>query len=118
MEGDREVFNSLLRVVLSLITLIWVVDMFDASMSVQFTSVPFNSSFAGSITTLDTSGRLPGEEILEKVNVMEFTVKSNVAGKDSECKIRSYLLAIVSPSGTRKKLHSNNVPGVVHVNSS
>jgi hypothetical protein len=103
---------------LSLITLIEVLVVFDASTSVQFTSVPFKLSFAGSITALDISGRLPGEEILEKVNVIEFTFKSDVAGKDAECKIRSYLLAIVSPSGTRKKLHSTKVPGVVHINSS
>jgi hypothetical protein len=67
---------------------------------------------------VDTSGRLPGGEILEKVNVIEFTSKSDVAGTDSECKLRKYLLADVSPSGTRKKLHSMNIPGVVHVNSS
>jgi hypothetical protein len=91
---------------------------FDAITSVQFISVPFKLSFAGSITALDISGRLPREEILEKVNVIEFTSKSDVAGKDSECKLRKYLLAVVSPSETRKKLHSNNDPGVMHVNSS
>jgi hypothetical protein len=104
--------------VLSLITLICVEVVFDAIMSVQFISVPFKLSLTGSITTLDTSGRLPGEEILEKVNVIEFTSKSDVAGKDSECMLRKYLLAIVSPSGTRKKPHSNNDPGMVHINSS
>ena len=34
------------------------------------------------------------------------------------CKLRKYLLAVVSPSGIRKKLHSRNDPDVVHVNSS
>ena len=93
-------------------------DVFDATMSVQFTSVPFKPSFTGAISNLDTSGWLPSAEILEKVNVMEFTSKSEVAGNDPECKARKYLQAIVCPSVTRKKLHSNNVPGTVHVNSS
>jgi hypothetical protein len=119
--AKREGANSLvlLVMVLSLITLICVEVVFDAITSVQFISVPFKLSLTGSITALDTSGRLPGEETLEKVNVIEFTSKYDVAGTDSElCKARSYLLADVSPSGTRKKLHSNNVPGVVHVISS
>ena len=93
-------------------------DVFDVTMSVQFTSVPFKPSFMGAISNLDTTGWLPFAEILEKVNVMEFTSKSDVAGTDPECKVRKNLLAIVSLSGTRKKLHSNNVPGTVHVNSS
>ena len=36
---------------------------------------------------------------------------------DSVCKICVYLLAIVSPSDTRKKLHSRKLSVVVHVNS-
>ena len=36
---------------------------------------------------------------------------------DSVCKINVYLLAVVSPSGTRKKLHSRKLSVVVHVNS-
>ena len=87
----------------------------DASTSVQFTRVPFSSSsFTGFISNLDVTGRLPSAEILEKVNVMEFTSKSDVAETDSECKTRSYLLAIVCPSGTSKKLHSKRLLGVVH----
>ena len=92
--------------------------MFDASMSVQFTTVPFKPSFTGVISNLDTSGWLSFAEILEKLIVMEFTSKSEVAGNDPECKARKYLQAIVCPSVTRKKLHSNNVPGIVHINSS
>ena len=101
--------------VLSLITLIWVEDVFDASTSVQFTSVPFKTSLAGVISNFDTTGRVPFAEILEKVIMIDFTSKSDVAGKEFESKIRLYLL---SPSETRMKLHSNNVPGTVHVNSS
>ena len=89
-------------------------DVFDASTSVQFTSVPFKSSLTGAISNFDTSGWLPSAEILEKVNVMEFTSKSDVAETDSECKTRLYLLAIVCPSGTSKKLHSKKLLGVVH----
>ena len=92
--------------------------MFDASMSVQFTTVPFKPSFTGVISNLDTSGWLSFAEILEKLIVMEFTSKSEVAGTDPGFKIRENLLAIVSPSVTRKKLHSKNVPATVHVNSS
>ena len=86
----------------------------DVITSVQFTRVPFSSSFTGAISNLDTTGWLPSAEILEKVNVMEFTSKSEVAGTDPECKLRKYLLAIVCPSGTSKKLHSKRLPGVVH----
>ena len=50
----------------------------DAIKSVQFTSVPFKQSFTGSISKLDTTGWLPSAEILEKVNMMEFTSKSEV----------------------------------------
>ena len=50
--------------------------MFDATMSVQFTSVPFKPSLTGAISNLDTSGWLPSAEILEKMTVMEFTSKS------------------------------------------
>ena len=101
---------------LSLITLIRVEDVFDATTSVQFTSVPFKPLLTGVISNLDTTGRLWSAEILEKMNMMEFTSKSEVA--DPEYKLRKNLLAIVSPSGTRKKLHSKNVPGTVHINSS
>ena len=62
-------------------------------------------------------GSLPSVEILEKVNVIELIVNDVLAGK-SVCKICAYWLAVVSPSGMRKKLHSRNDPGVVHVNSS
>ena len=104
---------------LSLITLIRVEVKFDARTSVQFTSVPFRPSLIGSIVNLDISGRLPSVEILEKVNVIEFTSKSDVAGTLAVCKTtRENFLAVVSPSGIRKKVHSNNNPGVVHVNSS
>ena len=61
--------------------------MFDSTTSVQFTSVLFKSSLTGAISNLDTTGRVPSAEILEKVNMMEFTSKS-VAGADSECKTR------------------------------
>ena len=89
----------------------------DACRPVQLTSVLFKSSLTGVISNLDTSGWLPSAEILEKVNVMEFTSKYEVA--DSEYKPRENLLAIVPPSGTRKKLHSNQSPSAtVHVNSS
>ena len=91
---------------------------FDASMSVQLTSVPFKPSLTGLITSLDISGWLPATEILEKVNVIEFTSKSDTGVTDSEDKIREYLLAVLSLSGIRKKLHSSNDPGVVQVNSS
>jgi hypothetical protein len=67
---------------------------------------------------IDTSGTLPREEILEKVNVIEFTSKYDVTVAETELKVRKYVLGIVSPSGTRKKLHSMNDPGVVHVKSS
>ena len=85
--------------------------------SVQFTSVPFKSSLTGLITSLDISGRLPAAEILEKVNVIEFTSKSDIGHADCEDKTRAYLLAVASPSGIRKKLHSTNDPGVVHINA-
>ena len=89
----------------------------DASTSVQFTRVPFSSSLTGLISSLDVTGRLPSAEILEKMNVIEFTSKSDVGGKDCECKTRANLLAVVLLSGTRKKLHSRKLPVVVHVNS-
>ena len=62
--------------------------MFDASTSIQFTSVWFKPSFTGAISNVDTTGWLPSAEILEKVNVMEFTCKSEVAGTDPECKLQ------------------------------
>ena len=107
--------------VLSLITLIKVdVEFDDATMSVQFTSVPFKASLTGLITSLDISGRLLVAEILEKVNMIEFTSKSDSIGTGADCedKTREYFLAAVSPSGIRKKIHSESDPGVVHVNSS
>ena len=80
--------------------------------------MPFKPSLTGLITSLDNSGKLYAAEILEKMNVIEFTSKSEEAGKESdECKVRSYPLAVVSPSRIRKKFHSTNDPGVVQVNS-
>ena len=102
----------------SLIALIQVEVEFDASTSVQFTSVPFRPSFTGLIIKFVISGSTISSEILEKVNVIEFTTISDVAGTDCVCKTRINLVAVVSPSGIRKKLHSANDPGVVHVNSS
>ena len=105
--------------VLSLITLIKVdVEFVDATMSLQFTSVPFKASLTGLITSLDISGRLLAAEILEKVNMIEFTSKSDIEVDCEEDKTREYSLAVVPPSGIRKKIHSENDPGVVHVNSS
>ena len=89
----------------------------DDSMSVQFTSVPFSLSVTGSISSLDISGRLPETEILENVNMIEFTSKLDVGVMDCEDKTHEYFLAVVSPSGIRKKLHSRKLPEVVHVNS-
>ena len=89
----------------------------DDSTSVQFTRVPFRLSTTGLISSLDISGRLPAAEILENMNVIEFTSKSDIAETDCEDKIREYLLAVVSPSGIRKKVHSRRLPEVVHVNS-
>ena len=106
----------LLIKVLSLITLMLVEVEFDIT-SVQFTSVRFKQSLTGLITSLDISGRLPTAETLEKVNVIEFTSKCDIGVIISENKTREYFLAIVSPSGIRRKLHSIDDPCVVHVNS-
>ena len=89
----------------------------DDSTSVQFTRVPFRLSITGLIRSLDISGRLPETEILENVNMIEFTSKSDVGITDCEDKTHEYFLAVVSPSGIRKKLHSRKLPEVVHVNS-
>ena len=61
----------------------------DASTSVQFTRVLFSLSVTGLISNLDVNGRLLSAAILEKMNVIEFTSKSDVGGKDSECKTRA-----------------------------
>ena len=47
----------------------------DDRMFVQFTSVPVSLSVTGLIRSLDISGRLPETEILENVNMIEFTSK-------------------------------------------
>ena len=70
-----------------------------------------------SVSLISVAGWLPLAEILKNVNMMELTISSDVAGTDSVCKTRLYLLAVVSPSGTRKKLHSRKLSVVVHVNS-
>ena len=89
----------------------------DDSTSVQFTSIPFSLSVTGLISSLDISGRLPETEILENVNMIEFTSKSDIGVTVMDDKSREYFLAVVSPSGIRKKLHSRRLPEVVHVNS-
>ena len=81
---------------LSLITLMLVEVEFDVATSVQFTSMPFKTSVTGLIASCDVSGRLPAAEILEKVNLVEFTTKSDVA--DCEDTNRERLLAVASPS--------------------
>ena len=87
----------------------------DVSISVQFTSVPFRLFLTGLISNLDVSGKLLPAELTEKVNMTEFTSKVEV--RELGPRNRVYLLAVVSPSGIRKKLHSTNLPVTVHVNS-
>ena len=91
---------------------------FDVSTLVQFTCVPFKVSITGVVSSLDTSDKLLSvdSEIIEKVNVIEFT--SNVEVGELRPRNRTYLLAVVCPSGTRKKFHSRKPPVMVHVNSS
>ena len=88
---------------------------FDVPTSVQFTSVPFRLSRTGLMISLDVSSKLLPAEIIENMNVIVFTSNSDVG--ELEFRTREYLLAVVSPSGIRKKLHSRNRPAVVHVNS-
>ena len=106
-----------LKIITSFVMLTEVELVSNDSTSIQFTRVPFSSSVTELISSIDISGRLPAAEILENMNVIEFTSKSGVAETDCEDKICEYLLAVVSPSGIREKVHSRRLPEVVHVNS-
>jgi hypothetical protein len=89
----------------------------DVVTSVQFTTVPFRSSLTGLIDNVDVTGKAFSAELLEWRNVVEPIVCSNTCrwfGPEF-WRLCVCLIGPVSFSGIREKLHSRNLPVVLHV---
>ena len=53
---------------------------FEDSKSIQFTTVPL--SLMGPITNIDSTGKLPLADVLEKLNSLELTINRDIAALD------------------------------------
>ena len=48
---------------------------FEDTKSIQFTTVPFKLSLTGQITNVDSTGKLPLADVLEKLNSVELIIR-------------------------------------------
>jgi hypothetical protein len=85
--------------------------------STQFITVLFRLLLTGLITNLDIRVKLLLADILEKLNIVELTVKFDIAGP-VEVMVRVMLVAVVSFPRVTLNLHCSKSPVVAHVNSS
>ena len=90
------------------------------STSIQFTTVPFKMSLMGPITNVDSTGKLPLADVLEKLNSVELTINSAIAAlaESEEKNARVMSVIVVSFSRYNLNLQSRALPAVVHINSS
>jgi hypothetical protein len=89
----------------------------DVSDVTQFITVSFRLLLMGPIDNVDTTGTLPCDVVLEKLNTTELIVKFDIA-EPVERTVREKSVADVSFPRTTLNLHCNKSSVVVHVNSS
>ena len=95
-----------------------IVDTFsDVCTSVQFITVPFRLSLTGLTDNADITGRLFSAELLEKRNMVGPITLLNICRCFGPLfwKVRVYFIGSVSFPEITEKLHSRNLPVVVHV---
>ena len=85
--------------------------------SSHFTSVPFRILLIGLITSLETSGRLPCTDVLEKLNVVLLIINdATLFTTDMDERVRAYVL-VTSFSMLGLVYHRRKVPVVEHISS-